>query len=66
MEVKIDLATIRDENSISCIEALFMELIQFFEEARDVEDDARSDDVDAGGVHKAYDSVLERGSFKNI
>lgn len=54
VQVKVDLAAVRDEDAVAHAgQALFLEALELFEEAGDVEDDAGADEVLALGVDQA-------------
>lgn len=60
VEVKVDLAAVRDEDAVVDVgQALGLEFAELLEEARDVEDDAGADEVHAVRVDEAGGEEVE-------
>lgn len=52
MEVKNEVGTVRDKDAVSGVEALLLDIFELNEEGRDVDDDARTNEVEALGINE--------------
>lgn len=59
VDVEDDMCSVRDEYPSFSVQAMFLQRLQFLEEARHVDDAATSDDVDAAGVYKTTGEDME-------
>lgn len=64
MEVEIDLAAVGDEYSPLRVEAFLLQLGKLLEKARNVEDDAGTDKIDALRIHEAGGEQVEAAQTK--
>jgi hypothetical protein len=60
MEIEHELRSVRDEQPVRAIQTLGLQLVEFFEERREMYDDAVSDQTHAFRVYQTYGEVVKR------